>query len=103
MQITAVQHIEDCLDGSFIKEISLSTAVSKAIILYLATQQGAKLQYYPDFARPFFKLTYNKGSYIKGVEGNSTMRAVWWHCDEDEQWLRLALQQAANDRAEKQQ
>ncbi len=91
MQIVEIQHIEDCLDGSFIREIYFSAPLTKQIILYLGAQTGAKLSYYPDFARPFFKLLYNGGSYLKGVEGNPSARAVWWQIENDEKTLRLWL------------
>ena len=74
MKVLDIKELEDCFDGSFIKEALLDTKVSKELIHYLGND--GELNYYPDFARPFYKI-YVKGKYIiKGVEGNKTIRLI---------------------------
>lgn len=76
MDVIAIKHIEDCFDGSFIQEFILNEPITEAFIRFLG-QQG-QLQYYPSFARPFFKIVFKGDFYIKGVQGNTTMRALLW-------------------------
>lgn len=73
MRVLSVKHIEDCFDGSFIKELLLDEPISRDLILYLG--RVGKLQYFPDFPRPFFKIDAT-GMTCKGIEGNNTIRVV---------------------------
>lgn len=74
MEVLKIKELEDCFDGSFIKEALLDGRVSQELIYYLG--KGAELHYYPTFARPFFKI-YLAGKYtLKGVEGNDTIRLI---------------------------
>ncbi len=72
MRITNIINIDDCFDGSGIKELCFDCEITKDFIFSL-TNHGT-LKYFGDFARPFYKLTVNDKYYIKGVEGNNTMR-----------------------------
>lgn len=74
MKVAEIKHVEDCFDGSFIKEIAFEEAITKEFILFLGGD--GKLQYFPTFARPFFKLV-KQGKYeCKGVEGNQSIRII---------------------------
>ncbi len=74
MNIAEIKHLEDCFDGSFIKEIAFEKPISKEFILYLGGD--GKLQYFPKFARPFFKLVKQRKYECKGVEGNLAIRII---------------------------
>lgn len=71
MKVTGIIDIEDCLDGSFIKEILLDNPVTPGLIHHLG--QMGSLQYFPHFPRPFFRVD-GKGIMFKGIEGNNTIR-----------------------------
>lgn len=73
MKVLNVNDIEDCVDGSFIKEIVLDREVAKDFILYLGKM--GRMQYFPDFSRPFFKISAG-GMALKGVQGNKTIRVI---------------------------
>jgi len=74
MKILEIKQIEDCFDGSFIKEILFDTPISKDFIRHLG--KAGTLRYYATFARPFFKV-FKPGNYeFKGVEGNCTIRIL---------------------------
>jgi hypothetical protein len=73
MNIVEIKHVEDCFDGSFIKEILFDREITKEFILYLGNI--GKLQYFPGFARPFFRIDA-QGVALKGVENNNSMRVV---------------------------
>lgn len=82
MKIIEIKDIEDCFDGSFIKELLFDREVTKEFILYLG--KTGDLDYYPTFARPFYKID-SKGKFqIKGVEGNKTARITLYEKNFDE-------------------
>ena len=72
MEIVEIKHIEDCFDGSSIKEILFSEKINAAFIHALGKK--GSLQYFKHFARPFFKIRIEGKVDAKGIEGNSTMR-----------------------------
>jgi hypothetical protein len=72
MKVVEIRHVEDCFDGSLIKELLLSHAISQDLIFSLG--KGGKVQYFPHFARPFFKIRVAGVYDIKGIEGNMSMR-----------------------------
>lgn len=70
--IVDIKHVEDCLDGSTVKEVMLQQAINQQLVQHLG--QFGQLAYYPHFAKPFFKLTCPEQLLLKGVEGNFTLR-----------------------------
>ncbi len=72
MKVVSVKHVEDCFDGSFIKEVLFAEEITKEIILKLS--QDDVLKYYQDFPRPFFKIIRKTCYEIKGVQGNKSIR-----------------------------
>ena len=72
MKVEEVKHVEDCFDGSLIKELLLSSEISKKLIFALG--EDGKVQYFPHFAKPFFKIRVVGKYDLKGIEGNKTMR-----------------------------
>ena len=74
MKIVAINHVEDCFDGSFIKEVVFDEPLSKEFIRHLG--RAGDFQYFETFARPFFKVTHGSQYEFKGVEGNLTLRLL---------------------------
>ncbi|HSV98988.1 MAG TPA: hypothetical protein VLI39_02375 [Sedimentisphaerales bacterium] len=74
MKIVDVKHIEDCFDGSYLHELLFDSEITRDFILGL--RSAAEVQYYPDFARPFFKATVPGRFTLKGIEGNQTARVI---------------------------
>jgi hypothetical protein len=74
LTILAIVDVESCFDGSWIKEVHLNSCITRQFIEYLAPL-GA-MQYFPDFARPFFKLHVETKYLLKGLEGNSVIRMI---------------------------
>lgn len=64
--------MEDCFDGSLIKEILLADNIIKEQIYTLG--EGGYIQYFSDFPRPFYKIRISGLYDVKGIEGNNTMR-----------------------------
>jgi hypothetical protein len=97
MNIEEIKHLEDCFDGSFIKEIMLSEPISRDFILYLG-QEGT-LQYFATFARPFFKIVKQRHYELKGVEGDQSIRILLK--DDPEETLQHLKQRIADFKPEK--
>ena len=76
MKIVELKEVEDCLDGSLIKDVFLDEPVSEGFIRYLGDE--GRLEYFPDFARPFFRITRDRDFTIKGVEGNRSFQVVFF-------------------------
>ncbi len=74
MRIVNIKELEDCFDGSFMKEVLFDETVSRKFIHYLG--ESGDFEYFPSFAKPFYRVV-KKGLYqIKGVEGNRTLRII---------------------------
>jgi hypothetical protein len=76
MRVVAVRHVEDCFDGSYIRELALDAAITREFINYLGIV--GRLCYYGEFARPFFIIVQEGKCKLKGVEGDSSMKAIFF-------------------------
>jgi len=62
--------IETCLDGTMNVEKTLDRAIDRKFIYHLAGL--GNLDYFPQFPRPFFRITRSGEFILKGVEGSDT-------------------------------
>lgn len=74
MKVVEVRKLEDCFDGSRIFEFRLDQASDQASIDHIG--RLGRLEYFRDFARPFFRVTSEKEFMIKGVEGKESFQAI---------------------------
>ena len=82
MQVLQVKTVEDCFDGSFIKEFLLSSIITEAFVKKLG--ETGELDYFPDFPRPFFRIERKDSYQIKGVLKSKTFRVIFNHqCNSD--------------------
>lgn len=51
-RVIAIRQVEECLDGTTIKEFELAAPMTEATMRRIA--QEGKLQYFPDFSTPVF-------------------------------------------------
>ena len=72
MEVVKVVTVEDCFDGSFIKEFHLSETITEKFIKELGKDHS--LEYFPDFPRAFFRIEKKNMYQIKGVVDSDTMR-----------------------------
>lgn len=79
MKITTIKDQEDCFDGTIMKEVQFDEPLEKAFIDYLGTK--GTLEYYPSFARPFFKVEVKGHYYVKGIEKNRHLSLVLYKKD----------------------
>lgn len=87
MHIIRINHIEDCFDGSLIKEVEFNELISEKVVFTLG--QKGDLKYYRTFERPFFKVIFENGFYLKGVVGNKTARLFLKNKDNLKQFVEL--------------
>jgi hypothetical protein len=74
MKITEVKKLDDCFDGSYIKELFFDCPFTREVIISLKAK--GELKYFPSFARPFFSFDVEDLMNVKGVEGNYSAR-IW--------------------------
>jgi len=87
MKIVRIRPLEDCLDDSNTKEVLFDHPVDRTFILYLG--EAGELQYFPNFARPFFRLDVPDLFVFKGVEGNLTSRIIFNQSQKDQALFRF--------------
>lgn len=75
MKLVEIKKLEDCFDGSIIFEYSFDENVEETFMKMLG--QTGKLDYYPDFRRPFFKIMSRDGLQIKGIIGESNFEITY--------------------------
>ena len=72
MEVIEVKHVEDCFDDSSIYELLLDADISKEWIF--AVGEGGHVQYFDNFAKPFFKIRVDGMYDLKGIQGTRTIR-----------------------------
>ena len=74
MRLIESRFLEDCFDGTIMREVTLDEDISEPFVLYLG--DFGELQYFPQFPRPFF-IMEEPGKYIlKGSTGKPTARII---------------------------
>ena len=74
--------LEDCFAESLTQEIGLDREILEGFIRHLG--KAGELQYFPTFARPFFRLFVSGRFTITGIQGNVSMRVVLCHDNKDQ-------------------
>ncbi|MBN1659063.1 MAG: hypothetical protein JXA93_11700 [Anaerolineae bacterium] len=69
------QVLENCLDSSVVKEIWLSEPVGEMVMRRMARQ--GKLQFFPDFPRPYFRIDRSRTYVVQGVFDNTSVRVTF--------------------------
>ena len=95
MKVIEIKHIEDCFDGSYIKEILFDNKITKDLIIFL--KKHGKLKYYESFKRPYFRFEVENKYYIKGVQGNFSVRIFLQQDISENQFINLIERRYATD------
>ena len=77
MQLIDIKKVEDCFDGSMIFRYSFNKEMDEELMRKMGEKENAKLHYYPDFPRPFFKIITGEGIQVKGILGDDNLEAVF--------------------------
>ena len=81
MKILETKLVEECLDGVVIKEALLDEPIDEGFIRSL--EDLGKLEYFPHFPKPFFRVRKSGNFIIKGVQGNNTCQIFWVNYSEE--------------------
>jgi hypothetical protein len=73
--VVGSQVLENCLDQSVVKEMQLSEPVGEAVMRRMA--RHGRLQYFPDFPRPYFRIDRSRTYVVQGVFGNTSVRVTF--------------------------
>ena len=95
MKILTIDKLDDCFDGSleFIGRFDKPWTRETIRLLRLL----GRLDYFPDFPRPFFRLVGKNGFQAKGVEGDSTCRLILRRENKEEQLMEFKQLFAVDD------
>lgn len=74
MTIVSVLTVEQCLDGTAMKDITLSAPITREVIDALRTL--GEVKYYGHFPRPFYTVDVPGAFSLRGVEGSQTVRMI---------------------------
>lgn len=95
MELVEIRRLDDCLDGALQFSCRFDGAVTEAMVRALAA--GERLDYHPDFPRPFFRIFFASGAQVKGVVGDVDMLVLFpsgggaGENPDLEKWLRKVL------------
>lgn len=80
MRVIEIKHIEDCVDGSNIREYVLDEKITKGLVDRLSLL-AENVQYFGCLDQPFFKIETPRQFTIKGLVDNLTLRVTLRGCD----------------------
>jgi hypothetical protein len=75
MKLVNIKKLEDCIDGSMIFMYSFNEKVDETLMQKLG--EKGKLQYYPEFPRPFFKIITTDNVQVKGIIGDDNFEVTY--------------------------
>ncbi len=75
VRVLAITLVEHCLDSSTVKEIEIDQPLDEQLMRRLASE--ARLQYYPHFPKPYFRIERERYYVIQGVFGNTVFRVTF--------------------------
>jgi hypothetical protein len=86
MKVIETTVVEECLDGVVIREVLFDGKIGVDFISGL--EKLGKLEYFPHFPKPFFRVRKSGKYIIKGVEGSETCQ-IFYVCysEETQQWI----------------
>jgi len=74
MKLIDIKKLEDCFDGSMIFKYSFDKGIEEILMRKIA--EKGKLDYYPEFPRPFFKIIC-AGVQVKGIIGEDNFEVTF--------------------------
>jgi hypothetical protein len=75
LRVVDIRKKEDCFDGGMIYEYLFDEGFPQPLMHRLA--EGGNLQFFPQFAKPFFKLVTADGAQIKGIIGDRSIEVLF--------------------------
>jgi hypothetical protein len=99
-RVTGTRAVEDCFDGTRVREFALDAVLDEAVMRRLA--EGGELAYYPEFPRPYFRIRRRGAFVIQGVIGKTTFRVTFDRSasKEGETFITSQVERSANEWAQ---
>lgn len=73
-RVIEIRELENCFDGSFMKEVEIDEPLNEIIMNRMACD--SRLKYYPHFPKPYFRIEKDGAFVLQGVIGSKTFRAT---------------------------
>jgi hypothetical protein len=74
-RLHTVRSLDDCLDSVIVKEFVVDPPIDETLMRDMSI--GAKLQYFPHFPKPYFRIDRPRGYVIQGIIGNRRFRVTF--------------------------
>lgn len=74
-RVVSLELLENCLDSSTVKTITLDEALTVDIMHAVAA--NGELKYYPHFPKPYFRVDRAHHYVVQGVLGERTLRVTF--------------------------
>lgn len=74
IRVNTVRDLENCLESAPVKEFVLDGDVGEALMRRLAVD--SRLQYFPHFPRPYFRIDRADSWTIQGIVGSTSLRVT---------------------------
>lgn len=75
MRLIEIKKLEDCIDGGVIFRYSFEKEVNEALMRRIG--EKGKVQYFPEFPKPFFKIITPESIQVRGIVGDKDFEAVY--------------------------
>ncbi len=79
MRVVKVKELEDCFDDSIMKEALFDEPIDRDFIYFW--KNLGQVDYFPNFSKPFFKVQVPGKYFVKGIEGNQSVRLILYKND----------------------
>ena len=74
VRVDRIEDRENCLDSSDVKEVFLDRDIDEDVMRRIG--HSGRLQYFPHFPRPYFRIDRERRWVIQGVIGRRSMRVT---------------------------
>ena len=74
-RVVEVRELDDCLESTVVKEIRIDPPLDEGVMNAMGA--GARLRFYPNFPKPYFRIERKRGYVIQGVIGKDSFRVTF--------------------------
>jgi hypothetical protein len=78
MDLVNIENVEDCFDGSFVKNFIFKDEINESMVITMG--EGRKLNLFKDFPKPFYQII-DINFQIKGALGNKYFQIILYSKD----------------------
>ncbi len=90
MKLIEARKIEDCFDGGSRYEFRFNNEIAEAFMRRLVG--AGRLDFFPEFPKPFFKIFRSDGSQVKGILGSMDIEVYFTRSHSDEKIIEFEME-----------